>query len=291
LRATLEPRFPAKTWPENQLLAELLVFLDSPKAVSGMFHVLPKAENDQQRLFYLYALRLAKEGWTLDRRREYLKWLKAAEKFQGAHYMPRFLTYIRSDALETFTDEERTALAKEIDALGRYDEAEAPPPRPEIKKWTLDELSAELAKIKRAPDKKAGEKLYAEAQCIRCHRHGERGIPFGPDLQSVSARFGTREILESIVEPAKVIDDKYRTLTLETSGGLTATGFLVGGNAETFFVAADPLRPTNFQRIPRKEITTRTHSPLSPMPEKLLDGLTAEEVYDLLGYLGAIDRK
>lgn len=276
-----------KTWPDNYLATELLVHFQSVAVPERVLPLLAKAENDQQRLFYLYALRLAKEGWTIDRRREYVQWLKAAEKFQGAHYMPRFLTYIRTDALETFTDEERTALAKEIDALGRYDEADVPPPRPEIKKWTLDELAAAVGEIKRPVDKERGKKLYAEAQCIRCHRHGERGIPFGPDLQHVAARFGTREILQSIVEPSKVIDDKYHTLTLETSGGLTATGFLVGGNAETLFVASDPLRPTTFQRIPRKEITSRKLSPLSPMPEGALNGLTAEEVYDLVGYLGA----
>jgi putative heme-binding domain-containing protein len=286
LLSELESRFPATKWSENQLLTELLVYLQSPKVAEEVLSLIPVAENDQQRLFYLYALRQAKEGWTIERRREYVKWLKAAGKFQGAHYMPRFLTYIRTDALETFTDEERTALAKEIDQLGRYDEADAPPPRPEIRKWTLDELAAAVGEIKRPVDKERGEKLYAEAQCIRCHRHGERGIPFGPDLQHVAARFGTREILQSIVEPSKVIDDKYHTLTLETSGGLTATGFLVGGNADTFFVASDPLRPTTFQRIPRKEITSRKLSPLSPMPEGALNGLTAEEVYDLLGYLG-----
>ena len=290
LQKKLEFRFPAKNWPENQLLMELLVYLQSPKAIAGSLALLPTAENDQQRLFYLFALRLVKEGWTLEQRRDYLKWLKASEKFAGSHYLPRFITYIRTDALATFTEEERTLLAQEIDALGHVAASEAPALRPEIHKWTLAELTAAIGEIKRPAAVERGKKLYAEAQCIRCHRQGELGIPFGPDLQHVASRFGMREILDAIVLPSRVIDDKYRSLTLETSNGLVATGYLVGGNAEMFFIAADPLRPTSFQRIPRAEITSRKQSPLSPMPEGLLNGLTAEEVYDLLGYLGVVAR-
>jgi putative heme-binding domain-containing protein len=291
IRRDLELRYPATSWAENQLLAELLVFLQSPCVVERTLALIPKAENDQQRLFYLYVLRLAENGWTLDRRREYLKGLKSSEKFAGAHYLPRFLTYIRTDALATFSEEERVDLAQDIDELGRYTESDVPPPRPEINKWTLDKLTSAVSGIKRPINVEQGSKLYAEAQCIRCHRHGEHGTPFGPDLQHVTARFGTRELLESIIEPSQVIDEKYHTITLETSGGLLATGFLVGGNRETFFVAQDPLRPATFQRIPRKEVISRTRSSLSPMPTGLLNGLTAEEIYDLLGYLGVSELK
>jgi len=286
----LEARFPAQSWPENQLLMELLVFLESEKAVPGGLSLIPKAENDQQRLFYLYALRLAKNGWTLDRRREYLKWLKASEKFAGAHYLPRFLTYIRTDALAGLSDEERTALAGEIDELGRMpgDSGVNSITRLEVKKWTVDELLAAVGAVGGPPDLARGKRVYAEAQCIRCHRHGGEGVPYGPDLDHVSARFGVREILDATINPSRSIDDKYRTLLLETSEGKTASGFLVGGDAENYYVAADPLRPTTFQRIGRKEISSRTTSPLSPMPEGLLNTFTAAEIYDLLAYLGAI---
>jgi len=291
IRDSLEQRYPAASWAENQLLAELLVYLQSPHVVDRTLALIPKADSDQQRLFYLYVLRLAENGWTIDRRREYLRHLKASEKFAGAHYFPRFLTYIRTDALATFSDAELAQLAEVIDELGRYVDSDVAPPRPEIHKWSLDTLTHAVGTIRRPANLEQGAKMYSVAQCVRCHRHGELGTPFGPDLQHVTARFGTRELLEAIIEPSKVVDEKYRTVTLETSSGVTGSGYLVGGNAETFFLAQDPLRPASFQRIARNEVTNRTHSPVSPMPEGLLNGLTADEIYDLLGYLGLSEQK
>jgi putative heme-binding domain-containing protein len=92
-------------------------------------------------------------------------------------------------------------------------------------------------------------------------------------------------VLDAVLQPSRVIDDKYRTLLLESEDGLTVSGFLVGGNAEEFYVAPDPLHPTTFRRIPRHQIAQRKVSPLSPMPEGLFNTFKAEEIYDLLGVL------
>jgi putative heme-binding domain-containing protein len=284
----LEPAFPAKTAAENYLLAELLVALDSPEVVKHTLSLIPGAESDRQRLWYLYVLRQAKQGWSLESRRTYLHCLKEAEKFAGAHYLPRFIIYIRTDALASFTDAERQALATEIDLLGRLPDDNASSPlttRAEVQKWTLETLTAELAKITRPVDVARGAKLYVEAQCVRCHRFGKEGIPFGPDLTQVASRFSQRDVLDAVLQPSRVIDDKYRTLLLESEDGLTVSGFLVGGNAEEFYVAPDPLHPTTFRRIPRHQIAQRKVSPLSPMPEGLFNTFKAEEIYDLLGVL------
>lgn len=107
----------------------------------------------------------------------------------------------------------------------------------------------------------------------------------GPDLTNVSSRFGRREMIESIVEPSKVIDGKYRGWQIVTSAGQAVTGQLVGGTTETLYVAADPLNLHQFQVIRRDEITSRKPSPVSLMPTGLANVLNAEEVYDLLSYI------
>jgi putative heme-binding domain-containing protein len=287
LREAIEARYPAPSFAENYLAAELLVALDSSVVADRTLPLIPKLERPSDRLALVFILRHAKQGWSLEARRQYLALLKEAESYPGAHYMPRFITYIRTDALASFSPEEREALADEISQLGRLpEEASAPAePRPEVQKWTLETLAAELAKIDRAPDRERGLAMYAAAQCNRCHRLADRGVPFGPDLTHVGSRFSRRDLLDAIVHPSRVIDDKYRTLALETEDGQAASGFLVGGDAESFYIAADPLDPTVFRRIERAKISERRTSPLSPMPEGLLNTLTADEIYDLLGLL------
>ena len=66
--------------------------------------------------------------------------------------------------------------------------------------------------------------IYAEAQCAKCHRfRGDGGIS-GPDLTSVSGRFGTKDILESIIEPSKVISDQYAAQQFAMADGRVITG-------------------------------------------------------------------
>ena len=96
--------------------------------------------------------------------------------------------------------------------------AETYPDQPEAKlpedtnanRWTFDELLSYL----NSPDAAAanpqrGAAVFAKANCIKCHRFGERGESVGPDLTCVSRRFQKKEILESILFPSQVISDQY----------------------------------------------------------------------------------
>ena len=81
-------------------------------------------------------------------------------------------------------------------------------------KWTYDELFTYLTgpKVRTATPTPAA-KIFAKAQCIKCHRYGERGDGIGPDLTTVSRRFQKKEILESILFPSQVISDQYASKT------------------------------------------------------------------------------
>ena len=297
LAKTIEAGYPAADWPENYLRCELLVALNSPVVIERTLPLMEKAENDSQRLFYLFALRQQTQGWTIETRRVLLHWLKRAEQFPGAHYMPRFITFIRSDVLASLSEREQRQLAPEIAALGRLatdlTSGTTPPAgsaaltisRPQVRTWTLDEALAAVAASSHKPDLARGKKLYAEVMCSRCHRSDDQGVPLGPDLTHVAARFSRRDLLDSMINPSRVIDEKYRSLLLETGDGQLLSGVLVGGDSTSFYIAADPLQPTQFQRVSRERISSRRHSPVSTMPQNLLNSLTAEEIVDLLGYL------
>ena len=58
-------------------------------------------------------------------------------------------------------------------------------------------------------DKGKSVKNACTVGCIQCHRVEGRGGSVGPDLSSAGNRFGRRELLESIIEPQKVVSDQY----------------------------------------------------------------------------------
>ncbi|HLJ09793.1 MAG TPA: c-type cytochrome [Planctomycetaceae bacterium] len=274
---------------EREMLCELLVALEWPDVVGRTLAMLDAARTQEEKLFYIFALRDVKFGWTIDQREQYFRWLKRAEAFSGAHYLHRFLTFIRTDALLALPEEDRKSLAPLIERLGKVGDLASTKsaPRPEVHKWTLDELTIALDSAETGRDFARGKRLYVEAQCARCHRLRGVGQPIGPDLDGASSRFGRRDLLEAILLPSKVVDEKYRNMLIETDSGQILNGQLAGGDAATLVVAADPLEPSQLRRVPRKSIVSRRSSPVSIMPEGLLNTLERDEILDLLLYLEA----
>ena len=107
----------------------------------------------------------------------------------------------------------------------------------------------------------------------------------GPDLSGVAGRFSARDLLESIVLPSKVISDQYEAVTIQTSDGRVVTGRIVNLNGENISISPDMFDPNRMISVKRSEIEEMTKSPVSLMPEKLLNTLNGDEVLDLMAYL------
>ena len=133
--------------------------------------------------------------------------------------------------------------------------------------------------------------MFAAASCSKCHRAAGRGGMVGPDLTSVSSRFSRRDLLVSILQPSKVIPEKYRSLQVATSDGRTLVGQVVASGdfrSPILRLATDPLRPSEVEEIAKNEIEQQKMSPVSWMPEGLLDTLTEKQILDLLAYIESL---
>jgi putative heme-binding domain-containing protein len=106
----------------------------------------------------------------------------------------------------------------------------------------------------------------------------------------VGARFDRRALLESIIEPSKVIADVYRTVTISTKSGSIHDGRVVSEDAKRVTLATNPADPDHQERITKQEIVSRRISDVSPMPEGMLNSLNREEIPDLLTWLETSDR-
>ncbi len=131
----------------------------------------------------------------------------------------------------------------------------------------------------------AGQAIYVKAQCASCHRMGRVGASIGPDLTSVAKRFTRKESLESILFPSHVISDQYATKRVLTVGGKVISGILSTNTDGSITVRDSNLKETV---VAEQDIDQIHASKVSLMPSGLIDGLTAEEIRDLMAYMGYV---
>ena len=115
---------------------------------------------------------------------------------------------------------------------------------------------------------------------------GDSGASIGPDLSAVGKRFDALAIVQSILEPSKVVDPKYHATTWVLADGRAVTGRAAMVNDREIAVETDVLSGARVT-LPRTEIESSHPSPVSPMPQGLLDTLSLDEIFDLVALLRA----
>lgn len=121
--------------------------------------------------------------------------------------------------------------------------------------------------------------------CKNCHRIQKEGKEVGPELTTIGKKLTRPQLLESILEPSKLIEPKYVTHLVETDDGRIVTGLLLSkdDNEVVLKDAQDKV-----SRIPTKQIEQLVPQRQSLMPDLLFRDMTAQQVADLLAYLGSL---
>ena len=131
----------------------------------------------------------------------------------------------------------------------------------------------------------AATAMFGAANCFACHRFASEGGSFGPDLSGLAGRFSTRDLLESVVDPSKVISDQYQAVVIRTTDGRIVTGRIINLSGDGMTVNTDMLNPSGNTSVRRSQIDEIQPSPTSMMPAGLLDTMNQDEVLDLLAFL------
>jgi putative heme-binding domain-containing protein len=285
-----EPHYPATDSRVSQSLCELLVYLGSTNVVRKTIPLLATAATQEEKLQYLFTLRLAKAGWTIGERRAYFDWLvRARKEFHGANSLPTTLNYIRAEVEAAMNPAERADVAELLTALDRPASAVAAPAteRRFVKAWSMTDFAGDVAQLDRGRDTARGKKLFADVGCAQCHRVGSTGGIVGPDLTAVGSRFDARALLESIIEPSKVVAEMYRNVVLTTKAGVIWEGRIVSEDDKSVVIGTNPVDADARRRVAKADIASRRESQLSSMPEGLLNTLSRDEVLDLMAWLVA----
>jgi putative heme-binding domain-containing protein len=309
----LSAAFPAPSDLINHELVQLLIYLEAPGVVAKSFDLIAKAPTIEEQTHYIYHLRNVKSDWTLEQRRKYfawftqlrkqdpsrtkhpaqlLQWFKEADRdyADGSSYA-KFLVNIRKDAIATLTTPEQAALKVLIEENIGTPPWQAVKERKFVKAWTMSDLEGRLGEVKAGRDFESGKAAYNDAQCILCHRIGNAGGSVGPELAGAASKYSLRDILESLIEPSKVVSDQFLTYNIVKKDGEMVSGRITDENAERLVVMPNPTSAEILEEVQLADIDRRIPSTVSPMPAELLNSLTAEEILDLLAYIEAGAKK
>jgi putative heme-binding domain-containing protein len=286
LRRRFNGWFPADSTEVNVELCRLLSYLDDPQVVTKSLALLARAPSPQEQIEYAASLRVVRSGWSIQQCQDYFNWFHQAAAFGGGQSFHGYLARIRADALGALTDRERTDLKGVLDrGISLTPLKVSARSRPFVKNWTVGELLPIVREGLKGRNFERGHRLFAEALCFACHRYRSEGGALGPDLTNIEGRLGFRDLLESIIEPSKVIADQYAAQLIATTDGKIIQGKTVGVDGDKLWVITDLLAPDRVTVISRERIESITLSKVSMMPTGLLDTLTEEEVLDLVAFL------
>lgn len=127
----------------------------------------------------------------------------------------------------------------------------------------------------------AGRALFVK-NCASCHRLFDEGGRMGPELTG-SQRTNLDYVLENALDPSAVVPREYKVTTFLLDTGRVVQGVVLSETAQ----AATVQTPNETLIIPLSSIEDRKPSPLSMMPEGILQRLTDDEVRDLVAYLAS----
>ncbi len=144
------------------------------------------------------------------------------------------------------------------------------------------------ALLKMVGDATRGRERFLDGQsmqCSLCHRVQGSGRSVGPDMDGIGKQRSRQELLESILDPSKVIDLKYRSHQVLSTDGQLVNGLLVRDtDTEMVIRSADGRN----HRFSKDQIESRRLQAESLMPKGLAEDLTAQEVADLLAFLESL---
>jgi putative heme-binding domain-containing protein len=305
--AELDPMYPASEFNVNRELCQLLLYLKAPDAIGKTLALMDEAPTQEEQTYYVMRLRNIVDGWTLDEQKDYLAWFKkdhekaghpadilqffkdVGRDYSDGSSFPTFLKNFRNEFVDGLTPADQVALAeylpKETNALSPGTSTSK-----FVKAWTMEDLQPDLDKAKSGRSFDKGKAAYSQAQCILCHRFGNSGGSVGPELAAVASRLSPRDVLESIIDPSKVVSELFQNTIIETTDGDVLTGRVVEENDRRIVLMTAPIRQTKVE-ILKSNIASRRLSKVSPMPDGLINSMSEGEILDLMAYLDSGGKK
>lgn len=144
------------------------------------------------------------------------------------------------------------------------------------------------AALSRAGNPVKGKEIFFNAdksQCIKCHRVGDQGERFGPELTGLGSRFSRAFIIESILEPSRAIAPSFATTVVDMKNERSISGLKIE-ETDSSLVLIDSQAKKH--TLAKSDIESRRQSALSTMPDGFEKTLKEDEFVDLIAFLASL---
>jgi len=128
-------------------------------------------------------------------------------------------------------------------------------------------------------DRSAGRLLFSQS-CATCHTLFGEGKKIAPDLTGAQ-RNNLNYLLENIVDPSATVSKNFKLSVVLLEDGRVLNGIVVQNTEKTLTLQT----ATDQVVVQRDEIDEMYESPVSMMPNKLLNVLNDQQIQNLIGYL------
>jgi len=321
LVAYLTPHYPAEANILNRSFSKILVNLGAPQAVETTLTLLQNAKNDDsekeffmessdlilrnprygldiaemlaktppaQQIYLATVLSEAENGWTPELREQYFRWFHEAFGYKGGRSYIGFIDEARQRALSRAAENKlsyyNTISGDSLLDSGGIDLANVAGPEGPGRNWTVEEALTFVDTLDNQ-DFERGKSLFAATLCLSCHSMQGQGSAIGPDLTQLGNRFTRKDILESIIEPDKVISDQYAATKFLLKDGSTVIARIINEDDNAYYVSQNPFAPQEQREIPKENVASTKISDVSIMLPGLINGLNPEELQDFMAYL------
>lgn len=318
----LNPNYPAKTNELNRSLSKILVFIQAPQVVAKTLALIDIAKDDDagqktfsnssdlifrnpqygldiagmlsktppaQQIYYATVLSEAKTGWTPEIREKYFKWFYTAFGFKGGNSYIGFIDKARKMALANVPEDKmehyNTISGNALLSSTGMKLANVGSPKGPGKTWKMEDGLSVVQKDSTNRNFEQGKIMFAANLCSACHGMRGEGGAVGPDLTQLGTRFSSRDILESILEPSKVISDQYAATAFYLKDGSSIFGRLKNEDKDKYYISQNPFAPQTLREILKKDVSRTRISEVSIMYTGMINRLNAEEFKDLMAYL------
>jgi uncharacterized repeat protein (TIGR03806 family) len=153
-----------------------------------------------------------------------------------------------------------------------------------VRDWTVDDFASELPALESGRSFEAGKAAYLSVGCAQCHRFAGDGGTVGPDLTGIASRTKRYELIESVLEPSKVVADEYASFIFATQQGTLIIGRVEREDDTHLLVRTGPA-PHEVVRLAKSDVIDRRKSLVSNMPAGIVNVLEKHQILDLLAYL------
>ena len=298
----------------NRELAQVLLYLNAPEAVSRAVRIMLNATDTQEKILednvlqrndryaaaahrteqfrpnvqqfaMAFSLRSIKDGWTEADRASYFSWFPRAKTWQGGNSFGIFVDNTRKEALAHVTDE---ALRKKYEEMSG--KSLAPPravktPKGPGRVWTTAEAVQSVKGNLTGRDFASGENLFHATACAACHRFAGEGMGIGPDITGAASRYTLIDLMENIIEPSKVISDQYINTEYTMKNGSRVIGRSAKEENGVIHLMTNPFSADTTVEIRRADVKRTQPHLMSHMPPGLVNSLNPDELRDLVAYI------